>query len=143
MENKLDLTSFANAIFQFQDSLDLYHSPLVQKDQRLKKHVRAAAIQAFAFTYELAWKMLKRHLKMTEPDPEAIEQMSFQNLIRTGSERGLLLTEVANWKVYREERGSTSHTYDEEKAIEIFENIPKFLKDAKYLLDQLKERNQK
>lgn len=38
-------------------------------------------------------------------------------------------------------RGKTSHTYDEEVAIEVVEGIPAFLDEARYLLKQLQERN--
>lgn len=137
---KLDLSSFEKAIFQLKDSLEMYHSDLVQKNPRLILHMRAAAIQAFEFTYELAWKTLKRYLEMTEPDPAEVDHMSFANLIRTGCERGLLLTELSAWKDYRRERGTTSHTYDQEKAIEILNKLPNFLQEAEYLFAQLKNR---
>ncbi|MCX7343179.1 MAG: nucleotidyltransferase, partial [Proteobacteria bacterium] len=34
----------------------------------------------------------------------------------------------------------TSHTYNEEKAEVVFENIPLFLREAEYLLKVLKEK---
>jgi nucleotidyltransferase substrate binding protein (TIGR01987 family) len=103
--------------------------------------MRAAAIQAFGFTYELCWKMLKRYLEATLPNADEVDQMSFPTLIRTASEHGLLLSDWSVWKEYRQERGTTSHTYDEKKAIEVFAELPRFLKEAQYLLKQLKKRN--
>jgi phosphoserine phosphatase len=50
-------------------------------------------------------------------------------------------TNKLDWKEYREERGATSHAYDEDKAQEVFESIPAFLEEAKYLLAKLQERN--
>lgn len=102
--------------------------------------VRDACIQRFEFTYELSHKMLKRFLEMTEANPEAIEQMSFQDLIRTGDERGLLLNGWDVWSGYRKARGTTSHTYDETKAAEVFAIIPDFFEEAKFLLEKLQER---
>lgn len=62
MSNRLplDLSSLENAIAQLEQSLSYFHSPIVQQDSGLALQLRAAAIQAFEFTYELSWKMLKR-----------------------------------------------------------------------------------
>lgn len=87
MQNeKLDLTSFEKALHQLQQSLDYYHSDLVQKDPGLVRQLRAAAILAFEFSYELSWKMIKRYLEMTESNPHEIAIMSFPDLIRKACE---------------------------------------------------------
>ena len=138
---RLDFSSFEKAIFQLENSLEYYDSDLVQKDPQLMLHMRAAAIQAFEYTYELAWKMLKRYLEMTEPNPAEIDQMSFPDLIRLGCERGLLLSDVSVWKIYRKERGTTSHTYNLKKALEVFAKLPAFTQEAKFLLDNLQKRS--
>lgn len=140
---KLDTSSLTDAINQLEISLKYYDSDVVQSDPGLILQLRAAAIQAFEFTYELSWKMLKRYLEMTAPNPAEIDEMSFPTLIRTGCEQGLLLSDVAAWKIFREERGITSHTYNQKKAKDVFEKIPLFLKDAKYLLAKLQERTTK
>ena len=77
---------------------------------------------------------------MTEANPSEIENLAFADLIRLGNDKGLLLSEVQQWKRYRQERGITSHTYDEMKAQEVFEHIPAFLQEAQFLLKQLHER---
>lgn len=136
----LDFSAFENAINQLSDSLIQYQSDIVQKNPQLQTHMRAGAIQAFEFTYELSHKMLKRYLENTEPSADVVEGMAFETLIRTGNERGLLLSDVSVWRNYRAKRGTTSHTYNEEKAEVVFENIPLFLKEAQYLLQALKEK---
>jgi nucleotidyltransferase substrate binding protein (TIGR01987 family) len=137
---KLDTTSLSSAIEQIEESLQYYHSNLVQADEKLALLLRAATIQAFEFTYELSLKMLKRYLELAAIESPEIDLMSFQNLIRTGCEHGLLLSDVAQWKQYRHDRSLTRHTYDQEKAMAVFKNIPEFLKEAKYLLEQLNKR---
>jgi nucleotidyltransferase substrate binding protein (TIGR01987 family) len=112
----------------------------IANDPGLVLQLRAAAIQAFEFTYEVSWKMLKRYLEMVAPDPQQIEEMSFTDLIRSGSEKGLLLSDVAIWKIFRQQRGATSHTYDQDKALLVFAAIPKFLTEAKFLLEKLQQR---
>lgn len=140
MSAQLDLTSLQRALNQLDDAMDLYHSHHVQHDSRLLTHIRAAAIQAFEFSYELCWKMLKRYLEITEPNATDIEHMSFPNLIRTGCERGLLKSDLATWLIYRKERGATSHSYDEDKANQVLTFIPDFLLEAQYFYEQLKSR---
>jgi hypothetical protein len=67
--------------------------------------------------------------------------MPFGDLIRTGNEQGLLLSDWSNWKRYREMRSKTSHTYDEGIALQVVAGIPGFLAEARYLLEQLQRRN--
>jgi nucleotidyltransferase substrate binding protein (TIGR01987 family) len=130
---KLDVSSFEKAIAQLEDALKYCESDIAL-------HLRAAAIQAFEFTYELSLKMLKRYLSQTEANPNLMSEITFNELIRKGYEKGLIHSELSVWKEYRRERGTTSHTYDEDKAKEVFEDIPGFLLDAKYLLVQLNKR---
>ena len=101
--------------------------------------VRDACIQRFEFTYELAHKMLKRFLEATSANPDEFDNMTFQDLIRSGNERGLLRSDWSMWKEYRRARGTTSHTYDEEKAREVFAIVPDFLAEARFLRDRLRE----
>lgn len=102
--------------------------------------LRDGVIQRFEYTYELCWKMLRRYLEVTLPNPEEVDGMSFQTLIRTGSEQGLLLNGWDRWVNYRKARGTTSHVYDGEKAREVFGVVPEFLLEAKYLLGKLTEK---
>ena len=139
----LDLTSFEKAIQQLKQSLYYYHSEIVQRDEGLTLQLRAAAIQAFEFTYELSWKTLKRYLEMNLASPDEMKELSFDDLIRTGCEQNLLLSDLEVWKEYRKERSVTSHTYDEDKANEVFEQIPPFIQEVEYLMVQLKSRAKK
>ena len=90
-------------------------------------------------TYEISHKMLKRFLEATSANPAEFDDMSFQDLIRSGNERGLLLGSWPDWKKYRDMRAKTSHTYDEDVALEVVAGIPAMLEEAQYLLSKLKE----
>ena len=138
---KLDLSSFERAISQLGQSLSYYKSDLARQDKGIKLQFRMAAIQAFEYTYELSYKMLKRYLQMTEAVPGSVDSMSFPELIRRGSERSLLKSDWSQWKQYREIRNLTAHTYDDHKAETAFSAIPGFLSEAEYLLEKLKEKN--
>jgi len=130
MENKLILTSLENAVASLQDALNEYAK---EKDA----YVRDAVIQRFEYTYELSHKLLKRHLEATAANPDEIDTLSFQDLIRLGSERQLLRSGWDKWSLYRKLRGTTSHTYDEAKAQEALKKIPEFYEEAHFLLQQL------
>ena len=132
---KLDITSLENAVKSLKLALDEF-----EKTQSV--FVKDACIQRFEYTYELSHKMLKRQLEAMSANPAEYDGMSFQNIIRAGSEVGLLLNGWDRWKEYRKERGTTSHAYSEEKANEVFEIIPDFYQEAKYLLEQLAKHNE-
>lgn len=84
--------------------------------------------------------MLKRYHEMASVTPEQFESMPFADLIRTGNEQGLLLSDWPRWRQFREMRSKTSHTHDEAIALNVVAEIPAFLKEAVYLRDQLKAR---
>ena len=140
MNETLDTTPLKQAILQLENSLHYYHSDVVQQDDGLILQLRAAAIQAFEFTYELSVKMMKRYLKQVMLNPAEVNELSFSDLIREACDRGLLLSDLSTWKRYRQERGTTSHTYDQDKAIAIFNDIPYFLNEAHYILNELERR---
>lgn len=131
----LDLSALQKAILSLEEAVQEL------KRQPKNKFIRDATIQRFEYTYELTHKMLRRYFELTEPNPSSADQMSFPALIRTGSERGLLLNGWDKWTDYRDARNMTSHGYDEEKAMRVSEKIPFFLEDAKYLLSKLGEKN--
>ena len=54
-------------------------------------------MQRFEFTYELAHKILKRYLEYAAANPDHFDEMTFQELIRSGNEQGLLLGEWLDW----------------------------------------------
>ena len=136
----IDLSSFSKAITQLEEALVYAASDLAASDPRLARHLRAAAIQAFEFTYELSFKTLRRYLADTDPNPKTIDELDFSGLVRAGFARGLLNEEIAVWRKFREDRGTTSHAYDNDKAQEVFDHIPKFLAEAKSLRDRIEAR---
>jgi nucleotidyltransferase substrate binding protein (TIGR01987 family) len=127
---QLDLSSYVKAISSLEQALNEYAI-------NSNSFMRDACIQRFEYTYELSWKMLKRFLEITSPNPIEFDEMSFQNLIRTGSEKGLLLNGWDQWAKYRNARATTSHVYNEIKAVEVFAEIPGFLIEAQHLLKKL------
>jgi nucleotidyltransferase substrate binding protein (TIGR01987 family) len=135
VSNELDLTPLANAVERLAEGLAEY------QQNTSYALIRDGLVQRFEFTYEISHKMLKRYLALALASPAEFDSMPFGDLIRTGNEQGLLLSDWSNWKRYREMRSKTSHTYDEGIALQVVAGIPGFLAEARYLLEQLQRRN--
>ena len=84
----LDFTPLQSAIHQLEKSLRYAHSPIAENHD-LFEQLRNSVIHCFEFTYELSHKMLKRYLEETAASPEENDLSTFQNLIRTGNQKGL------------------------------------------------------
>jgi len=128
---KLDTTSFENALKSLIDILVMYDE---NPDNII---VRDATIQRFEYTYSLALKMLFRFIN--QESKEITHTMTFNQLIRTANQFGLLKSNLEIWDDYRQKRNSTSHTYDEAIALEVMSIVPNFKDDAVFLLNKLKE----
>ena len=139
---RLDLTPLDRAIAQLEEAIEYHGSDLASTDPALKLQLRAAAIQAFEFTYELSFKMAKRHLEQVSPNPAEFDEMSLKATMREAFRRGLVQSEVSTWDHYRKLRGTTSHTYNADKAQMVFESLPDFLREVRFLRDQLQQRNE-
>ncbi len=134
LDEKFDLCPLDLAIDRLNEGLLRY-----QQDTS-DIQIRDGLIQRFEFTYEISHKMLKRHLEAISPNPSLLDEMSFQDLIRSANEQGLLSGSWVDWKRYREMRSKTSHSYDEIIALEVVACIPTFLAEASYLRDQIRAR---
>jgi len=137
----LDLTPLERAIAQLEEALELCEAGFESHDPRLKRHLRAASIQAFEFTYDLSFKMMKHHLAVCSPNPTEIDLVTFDEVVREAFRRGLVKSELREWRTYRDRCGETINTYDEEMAQQVFSAIPGFLPEARFLRDELRRRN--
>ncbi len=130
---RLDITPFKNAIQRLEEGLARF-----QRDTD-DEQIRDGLIQRFEFTYELSHKTLKRYLEYASANPKQFDEMTFQDLIRTANEHGLLLGNWPNWRTFRSMRSISGHTYSEDLALEVIESIPRFIEEAIYLRDKLEE----
>ena len=139
---KLDLTPLEDAVAQLENGLVQYDSDIVREFPQIRNQMRAGAIQAFEFTYELSVRMVKRYLEQVSANPAEIDELSFQDLIRRAGQQGLLRSELEAWMRHRASRGTTSHTYNNERAERVFRSIPEFLEEVRHLLQELQEKNE-
>lgn len=99
--------------------------------------LRDACIQRFEYTYELSIKMLRRVLEQSV-SLEELDLMNFQDFIRTGAEKGLI-ADPKKWFEFRKMRNTTSHSYDEAKAKEIYQRLQLFIQHVQDLLKKMKQ----
>ena len=130
----IKIEPLTNAINRLEEGLARYQRDITDTQ------IRDGLIQRFELTYELAHKTLKRFLENVSPTPDEYNNADFSYLIRSANEQGLLLKDWPAWKGYRDMRAKTSHTYDEETALEVVAGIAPFLDEARFLRDQLQSR---
>ncbi|MFE8644668.1 HI0074 family nucleotidyltransferase substrate-binding subunit [Sphingomonas sp. NCPPB 2930] len=130
----IDLAPLRNAFSQLSEALMLWEAEPAASV--LKRHLRAAAIQSFEFTYELSLRMMRRVLIERSLAADLVQDLSFNDLLRAGADAGLLGDQQA-WRRWRAMRNATSHTYDESKAQEVAESLATFTTDALALMQAL------
>lgn len=130
----LDIMPLHKAITRLAEGLLRYQQDITDTQ------IRDGLVQRFEFTYEISHKMLKRFLEQTAASPEQFDQMPFADLIRSANEKGLLLGDWPVWRGYRDMRSKTSHTYDEDIALQVVAGIPAFLAEAQFLAAALTQR---
>lgn len=79
--------------------------------------VRDATIQRFEYTYEIAWKMMKRHLEWS--GVADVDSLSRRDLFREAARAGLI-DDAERWFEFLKARNVTSHTYNESIAEEVY-----------------------
>jgi nucleotidyltransferase substrate binding protein (TIGR01987 family) len=140
MTTKLNLNALEKATTRLQEALDYSNSDLAKQDAGLFQQFRNSVIQCFEFTYELCCKMLERQLMIILPASATTTKLAFNDLLREAAQYGLIES-PEHWIQYRRERNVTSSIYDDDMAQEVYAITPKFLPDAKKLLNVLKAKN--
>jgi len=92
-----------------------------------------ATIQRFEFSIELFWKLLKLLLAS-----KGVEVIYPKDVLREAF-AGKLIDNEQIWLAMLRDRNLTSHTYNEELAITIYNNIKKYHPVMETTLEQLKK----
>ena len=138
---KLDLTALQRASASLSEAVtnacDTSFMNTINESQQ--KLIIAGVIQNFEFTYELSWKFIKRWLS-ENVGSTYVDGVSRRELFRLAAEHQLI-DDVDEWMFYHTARNQTSHSYDEQTALEIFDAAKPFAHLAIQLLAKLKARN--
>jgi len=140
--DRLDLSALRKACGSLEMAVEnaLDESFIDRLSDSQKQLIIAGVIQNFEFTYELVFKMMKRQLEMDAASPAEVDLYSFHDLLRTAAERGLI-EDVEDWFEYRRLRNITCHTYNLDKAQEVFDKSIYFKDEAVKVLAVLIKRN--
>ncbi len=130
----IDTSSLSRALATLDEALD------ARTNAPEDKLIRDACIQRFEYTYELAYRTLRRYLEETEQN--GVSDLSFPKLVRLGYDRGLLFESWDVWSKFRDARNITSHTYNEEKALLVTDKIPFFADSVRFLVAQIERQQQ-
>lgn len=107
----MDRDRFELARGQFLKSIERLREALALNETDI---VRDAVIQRFEFTYEQAWRAMYVWLKWQGETVREMVMAVFQAALRAE-----LIDDPQVWERMKDYRKLTSHTYDEQKAIEV------------------------
>jgi nucleotidyltransferase substrate binding protein (TIGR01987 family) len=139
---KLDLSAFRDAVTSLKDAIGVVNDTAWFSVQtaEVQKTLLAGVIQNFEFVYELSVKMIRRQLEKSAASPTEVDFSDFRDVLRSAAEKGLI-EDVEAWFRYRKMRNVTSHTYNDEKAQQVYEETTGFLEHAASLLKRLDDHN--
>ncbi|MFZ3228763.1 MAG: HI0074 family nucleotidyltransferase substrate-binding subunit [Pseudobdellovibrio sp.] len=122
IESNIDIGPLLSAFEQFHEALNIAKSDLE----------KAGTIQYFEFTYELAWKTLKRILTGRGKDlnsPKPIFREAAQEK---------LISDPELWFDFIKDRNETVHSYNKMVANSIFNDLHLFDREMIQLIEKLK-----
>lgn len=105
---------------------------MVEKPMQSDRSNIDATIQRFEFTIELFWKLLKRILGEKGID------VTYPRDVLQEAYAGHLIDDEEAWLNMLRDRNLTSHTYNEQLADQIYNNIKKYYPVLKKSFDKLK-----
>jgi nucleotidyltransferase substrate binding protein (TIGR01987 family) len=89
---------------------------------------KAGVVQAFEYTFELCWKMMKRFLEQrgrSAYSPKEVFRMAALEKF---------IEDPELWFEFLKKRNITAHTYEEEESNAVIEIVPAFLEEVEKLI---------
>lgn len=94
---------------------------------------RDGALQRFEFTYELLWRSLKKILSF-----KGIKVNSPREVFRAAVNENLI-DDLEFWFDALKKRNETTHTYDEDLSIEVYDFLPKYEEELTKVINTIKK----
>lgn len=123
IESQIDIGPLLSAFDQFHEALGIAKSDLE----------KAGTIQYFEFTYELAWKTLKRVLFARGKDLNSPKPIFREAALEK------LIDDPEVWFDFTSDRNETVHTYNKAVANSIFNDLHLFDTEMVKLIERLKK----
>jgi len=128
MSESVSTNELDKAILTLSDALSFAELSKTLANQTQFKIARDACIQRFEYCIELSWKISMKKLgSQVKHAKLAIREMA----------RADLIDSAETWLDFIEARNNTSHSYDEETARKVFEQIQIFHVEVKILSNRL------
>ncbi|NPA10776.1 MAG: hypothetical protein GXO62_00860 [Epsilonproteobacteria bacterium] len=131
---------YEDALVNFQNALEKFEKILNEKDffikYNLEEEFREIAIKRFEYTYETAWRVLKRYLDylgIAAKSPRAVFKESYA---------ADLIDDEETWLLMIEDRNYTSHVYDDFMIKEIEKRLNRYKDAFKTLYTTLKDNSE-
>lgn len=122
----VSISEFRKALTTLQTAVSLFKQAKTGSEE--SKAFRDACIQRFEYCIEMSWKVSMKILgSSTVAAKPAIREMARSNLIQ----------DPELWLSFIDARNNTSHSYEEDVAIKVFQSIEQFLIEAPKLLERL------
>jgi len=125
------LKEIAYSLHKFEQAIQRLGDALASEDSDLKVD---GTIQRFEFTFELAWKTIRRAL-LYEGEICKTPRECLKAAFRLA-----LLDEEEPWLSMLDDRNRMAHIYDEAVAREIFERVPAYHQALRRLAEELRRR---
>ncbi|PCI59662.1 MAG: nucleotidyltransferase [Gammaproteobacteria bacterium] len=138
----LDFSSLNKAINSLTESIEVTENFLIKggvQNSPQYRTFRSGVIQNFEFTYELAWKAIRTWIAENQ-GKSLVDGITRKELFRLAAENKLI-ENVKPWFEFHYFRNLTSHTYEEQTAIEVFQCITLFSSLVKQLASVLDSKN--
>lgn len=141
-DSPLDLGALKSAVTSLEESIAVVSDGnwFNSQSEKVRNTLIAGVIQNFEFVYEISIKMIRRIIELESASPNEVDETNFRDVLRVAAEKGLV-KDVEAWFRYRKMRNITAHTYDHEKARQVFAGTIDFIQDARDLLAKLEARN--
>ncbi len=138
----LELSNLRNSIQSLSDLLAVAenNARMGQFTEIERDGIRAGVIQNFEITYELSWKLMVRWINANVGLGIA-DGVTRRQLFRLAAESHLI-HDVDEWMEYHAARNATTHIYDEEWAVRVYQAAKEFAHNARRLLEALEARNE-
>lgn len=92
-----------------------------------------SCVKRFEYTFETAWKVMKKYFKLQYHKTE--EELTMNNIFRFMEGYGFTDSWL-KWKEYYAKRNSTAHEYNINKSRNLISIIPDFIADVNFLLNK-------
>lgn len=130
------ITRYQEKLSDFDKALNRLNEAIEESKNNTKSTtLKDGVIQRFEFCYEICWKVMKMYLENEGIEEAKSPRSTFREAFKVE-----LIDDGEAWIDMLKDRNLTSHVYDEEMAIEIYEKIiTKYYSQMQEMCSKLKK----